>query len=230
MDEKLLKLMIMQWLKLKANYVYFGRMNKEDTEDSVSSRIQKLLNHAQIHHDNLEAHECYFIKHLDDGDGAIIDHHKPDKRNYNFNNFNIPINECIVDIEHLYMSSHKIGFFDQEQFIFNVRLYMMQFIHSVINKNKFIESGKCLKLSYAKIFDDINSDPKSVINFSNIVNKSLWSKNNRVEFLYRYIGKSKKLTDNIIEAGIFYPFKIYNDIFIDKHYLVEINYIKFKNM
>lgn len=94
--------------------------------------------------------------------------------------------------------------------------------------NKFIEKHD--KFSYKNFFDDFKAS------ITDELLTSIYQQFSRSDFDYkafyedfklRYLDRMKNAVSNIQELGIFYPFKIDHDIFAKKHYLLEINHLKF---
>lgn len=225
------KKLILNWLKNKSNYIYFVPDGKLL---GVRNQIGRLLHTALIHHDQLEPHDCYFIK---DKINIKIEMFRANKR-YTFNNFNIPKNECIFDVEHMYILSRNSGYRHEKLFKYSIVSFIMQIVHSFRYSNNFISSGHCFNLNYDKIihktvynketehFEEIKYNKKTILEYTKPIHKLFKTKNFRKD-LWLWIRQASELTKDINEVGIFYPFKIDHDIFEQKFYLVELNPIKF---
>jgi len=210
----MIQTIIIDWLKGKQNYISY----KMDTDDffQFEDKLAKVYGHGRVHYSDLEANECYIIEKFPD---------KPESTKHyrhNFENFNIPRIEYVYD---------KIKMLDNAKNLstdWSVKNKYMgldllnQLRHSYESHNKFIE--KYQQFTYKDIFYNIKKS-----DIFQIENDVLYQSNggNFKEFVKMYEDGIKSGSKNIQEIGIFFPFKIDHDIFKHKHFLFEINPVKF---
>lgn len=227
MKNKYLRKITIDWLKNKINYVYHLQNDKfniiDSEEKNFRNRLGLLLNASRVHRDDLEASSCYIIESINSN--ININYKNKDRRNYTYNNFNMPINEYIFDL--MLMCNYCQNYVPKDTIQNRATiLSLLSELESKFKKrNKFID--KNFKITYEHFFKDFNKD-----NFYDIKNdiENLMISNNFDfnDFNENYISLMLSRCKDIEEVGIFYPCKFDHDIFKNEFHLFEINHIRFK--
>lgn len=217
---------VLKWLKTKRNYIYFSTQESSKALEQFTERISELLFSSRMHIEELEASESYIIQKRNNL--LTIEHDVPTHHKQTYKSYNIDRNEYIYDKAMMYQFLDTL---DEKNTPHN-RSIIFSFLKEIKHRhdvlNKFIEKHD--KFSYKNFFDDFKAS------ITDELLASIYQQFSRLDFDYkafyedfklRYLDRMKSAIKNIEELGIFYPFKIDHDIFEKKHYLLEINHLKF---
>ncbi len=212
---------ILNWLKTKKNYVYY----KSDIDDfgTFNERLSTMLLYGRVHFTNLEASNCYIVENSHDNISYTLE--KPTHYRNNFENFNVARNEYIYDKVKMNEAQKNFTTSDSIRNKAIVLTLLKELKHSYASLNKFLNNSTAF--TYKDVFFDANS--KNINQFIDDAQDELINKSFSMDdFKSDYIDKIKSENHGLKEIGIFYPFKLDHDIFLNKHYLFEINHLKFQ--
>jgi|GEM_PF-3483486 len=225
--------LILTWLKNRKNYISFQNSN---VLGNCRNQLKNLLIASRIHHDDLEASEYYFIERKNILNQKILEVNRqfPNNHQYKFKNYNMPINQYLHYFEHMKILARCFDSFDLHTKIFNIKLILIRVRKELKQKNRIIKE-KILKYNDIFPFNPTTQpsvkkpeDKNIILQYIKQIRKNL--KAGECDFGYfkdKYIDFMAKTTDNIEEVGVFYPFKLDNDIFENRFYLLEFNPIRF---
>lgn len=212
----MIKKIIIEWLKDKQNYVSYNL----DTDDifQFENQLAKMYSAARVHHHDLEKSKCYTIENI----SSVIqykEHHTTHYR-YNFKNFNLPIVEYILDKVKIFEGSKKLSY---TKTLTNQYL-TMDYLNE-LKKSYEIKKQHVKKPIYQDVFFDLKEQEIEQIMYTVLPQQSKTEISK--EFVERYKYRFKDKSRNLQEVGIFFPFVIEHDIFKNKHFIFEINPVKF---
>jgi len=212
---------ILNWLDGKVNYV--SCKTPDENVLDFRKKLSKLLFSSRVHFNDLEASDCYIIKTVDQKIDYELE--RPSHYRYNFENFNMKRNEYVYDKINMACVSEQFSVKDTEQTRAEIMMVMKELKHRYKTKNTFIEKLK--KYNYKKIFFDVNSD-----NVDEFVNSATDNLRDSIfdfrDFDISYVSAMKKESKGLEQIGIFYPVVLNHDILEEKHYIIEINHLKFQ--
>lgn len=207
---EMIKTIISDWLKEKQNYICYTA--GVDDFFQFEDKLAKMYAHGRVHYSDLEASECYIIEN------SIDELHSTHNYKHNFKNFNIPRLEYVYDKIKMFDYSKSLSYDWSDKNIYMGIDLLNQLHHSYHSKNKVIE--KLQKITYKDIFYNIKE-----ADISQTVNEVFYQSDR--EKFKTFVGDIAFRSENIQEIGVFFPFKINHDIFEHKHFLFEINPVKF---
>jgi len=206
----MIRAIIIDWLKQKQNYICY--ISGVDDFFQFEDKLAKVYFHGRVHYADLEASECYIIEN------SIDELHSTHNYKHNFKNFNIPRLEYVYDKIKMFDYSKSLSYDWSDKNIYMGIDLLNQLHHSYHSKNKVIE--KLQKITYKDIFYSIKeADVSQTVN-------EVFYQSNREKFK-TFVDDIAFRSENIQEIGVFFPFKINHDIFENKHFLFEINPVKF---
>jgi len=213
---EMIKKIIIDWLKDKQNYVSYNL----ETDDAFQfeNELAKMYSAARVHHHDLEKSKCYTIEHIN----SIVQyktHHTTHYR-YNFKNFNLPIVENILDKAKIFEGSKKFSHIKTPTNQYLIIDYLNE-----LKKSYEIKKQHVKKSIYQDMFFDLKEqDIEQMMNdiFSQKSDLKMFH-----EFIEHYEERFKNKGNYSPEVGIFFPFVIEHDIFENKHFIFEVNPVKF---
>ena len=216
-----MKKIILKWLDKKINYVSCKTPN--ENVSVFNKKISNLLFFSRMPINELEASDCYIIKVVDKKIDYKLEH--PSHYRYNFDNFNVKRNEYVYDKINMANISNNLSTIDCTQNRAIIIELLNELQHSYKRKNKFIEKLKTV--NYKDVFFDANSENVDTFVDSAIENlkENIFDFN---DFKENYLNLIREESQDLEEIGIFYPVVFNHDILEEKHYIFEINHLKFQ--
>jgi len=211
---------ILKWLNEKLNYANYK--SKRDTLESYNEKLSNLLFNTRLSFSDLQATDCYII--TNNYDKVIFKLEKPKARSKAFKEFNIKRNEFIYDKVNLKEISANFTNDDTVKNKAIILKFLSELKHIYNSNNTFID--KYDEYSYKNIFFDIK--PNEVQNFIKDIENSFSNNDADLSSFNKYVDIIKKSNRDLKEIGIFYPFKLDNNIFSKEYYPYEINHIRFQ--
>jgi len=211
---------ILNWLDGKLNYANY--ITERDTFESYNKRFANLLFNTRLSVADLHATDCYII--TNNYDKVIFKLEKPKARSKAFKEFNVKRNEYIYDKIKLKEIATNFTNNDNVRNRAIILEFLAELKHANKSNNTFISNSD--EYSYKNIFFDIK--PNEVLDFIKYVKDSFVNNEADLASFNKYVDKIKKLNRDLREIGIFYPFKLDNDILSKKYYPYEINHIRFQ--
>ncbi len=216
-----MKQTILKWLDEKVNYVSCKTPKEHVLE--FNKKLAKLLFGSRIHFKDLEASDCYIIKVVDKEIDYRLEH--PSHYRYNFDNFNVQRNEYVYDKINMAYIANNLSTINCTQNRAIILELLNELQHSYKRKNKFIEKLKTV--NYKDVFFDANSE-----NIDTFVDSAIENLKENIfdfnDFKESYLHLIQKESQDLEEIGIFYPVIFNHDILEEKHYIFEINHLKFQ--
>ena len=206
----MIRAIIIDWLKEKQNYIRYTA--GVDDFFQFEDKLAKVYAHGRVHYSDLEASECYIIEN------SLDELHSTHNYKHNFKNFNIPRMEYVYDKIKMFDYSKSLSYDWSDKNIYMGIDLLNQLHHSYHSKNKVIE--KLQKITYKNILSKTKE-----ADISQTMNEVFYQ-SDREKFKI-FVDDIEFRNENIQEIGVFFPFKINHDIFEHKHFLFEINPVKF---
>lgn len=222
-NELILDKKILLWLKTKKNYIYY---KKDEQDNNFSKQLAELLLASRISINDLETAPFYLLTTtVQENETSTLSQYNYSLHNkHKFNNYNVFANEYIYDMS---LISAIIKNYTNEN-TENSRNMIFALLHNIkhtkLSKNKFISQKEKFSFKYLYSSIDIKDIELEITNMNDNFNNIL---NDFDHYQASYLDNVQSVNKYYDEVGIFYPFKIDHNIFENKHYLLEMNPIKF---